>query len=68
MELNHEKRRLTKPKSKFKLFKLTGNPYWHARYFSDEVGKELRHSTGYLQEKYSNPNIPFNDFDMMNID
>ncbi len=42
-----------KSKQKFKLFKLTGNPYWHARYFSDEVGKEVRRSTGFRRDEYS---------------
>ena len=44
-----------RPKSKctFILFKLTGNPYWHARYFCVEGGSEVRRSTGYRRDEYS---------------
>lgn len=35
------------------IFKLTSSPCWWVRFFSDELGKEVRRSTGYRRDEYS---------------
>jgi site-specific recombinase XerD len=46
---------MARPRSqkKFNIFKLSSSPYWHVWFFSDEKGKVVRRSTGYLCEKFS---------------
>ena len=37
---------------------MTGNPYWHVRYLSDEKGKDVRRSTGYRRGEFSKQYVP----------